>query len=289
MEDEDYFAIIGIGATGGAVLEKVYQSGMRNCRFVVCLEDVTALNASYIPAKIRLAGNEAEVGQAEQRLTEEISRTIESTELVFIVAELNDAGISRTATLVAQQIRAMNRRCVAIVAAAANPAFPLAVPDEATFQVLSSLCDGLMAVRSTGAEPDTSVHAMTSAIRGLVAMCRASWDTVDFSDVAYVMRGTGRMAVVEQEADGEQRSEAVLAGIINQLAAFPFALRSVDRILLHLSGSPANPVRMREQYTLVKGLTDQIGSQPRLFKTVYSEDGALEDRLKMTVLLWTPV
>ncbi|MRS60082.1 hypothetical protein [Larkinella terrae] len=279
---EDFFTIIGIGTTGGAVLEKIYQSGMQNSRFVICLDNVTALNASFIPVKIRLAQNEAEIAQADQRLTEEISRTVESTELVFIVAELDDDGISRTTTWVAQQIRAMDRRCVAILAVAA-------IPDEATLQRMNSLCDGLIVVRSTAAGVDTPVYSMERAIRGLVAMCRASWDTVDFSDVAYVMRGMGRMAVVEEEAGGEQRSEAVLAGIIDQLAAFPFAMQGVDRILLNLSGSPVNPVRMREQHTLVKGLTDQIGSLPRLFKTVYTEDHALADRLKMTILLWTPM
>ncbi|GAB3911981.1 hypothetical protein GCM10028803_54500 [Larkinella knui] len=274
------FTGIGIGPLGVNVLEHLYNRGMHDLTAIACLTDSDQLRASFLPNKVVLTGDES--GSS---LTDALQPMIGSSELVFIVADLNEPNTSRAVLQTAGLVHSLNRLSVAIIPLSID--FPEA--DSTPLDELDHLCDGLIAFAPSDSGDDLQFHQMTKAIEGLADLCRHNLGMVDFEDIRYVMRGMGRGAVVDEKATGENRCEAVLEKAFRQLEACAFDVTRIDRVLMQLSYSPHSPLLMREQRTLTQGLLDHIGSDPRLFKVAYLSDSKLDDQIRLTVLLWAPM
>ncbi|GAB3336849.1 hypothetical protein GCM10027299_47260 [Larkinella ripae] len=272
------FSAIGIGSLGLQTLEHLLNRGLHDLTFIAYSTDSESLRASAIPHKVLIDPDQP---TAEHGL-EGLYPLEESTGLVFIVADLNDPETVPILLPIAHWLQSKNRPGVALLPLPADPQ-----PD--LIQRLGGIFASLMVFRPADSTGEAPLHQLVLAIEGLANLGRQTLGTTDFADIQYLLRGAGRIAVLHQEAEGETRSETLLAKAINQLENYSFDTPRVDRVLMQLSASPASPVLMREQWTLTSGLLTLFSNQPRLFKTGYVSDAALGNRIQITLLLWTPL
>jgi hypothetical protein len=154
---------------------------------------------------------------------------------------------------------------------------------------ISSLCDGMMLFPTS---EETIRLTWDTVARSLFAMedfCLVSDGYVDDSYLKELLREPGQLAIIEAEASGPDRSDQIMSLALPQLTNFLIQENRIDRVLMQYTSCKTHPALMREHRRVYQQLIAQIGTIPNTVKISLVKDMRQDDRLRVTLLVGTPV
>lgn len=296
--------VIGVGGSGGNVVNRMIQSKIKGIDFVAINTDVQALHHSLAPVKLHIgraitrglgAGMDPEIGRrSAEENQNEIRDILKDSDMVFITCGLGGGTGSGAAPIVAELAKEAGALTVAVVTKpftfegaqrrdigeraynelAANVDTVISIPNDRILQIIdkkTSLLEAFTIVDDVLRQGVQGISELIT-IPGLI--------NVDFADVKAIMSNQGSALMGIGRASGENRAvEAAKAAI-----ASPLLEVSVDGargILFTVTGG-AN-MGMHEVSEAAKVITASADPNAKvIFGAILNE--SMKDEIKVTVI-----
>jgi cell division protein FtsZ len=302
--------IVGLGGAGGNVLDRLLLDGADDAELVAINTDVQSLTASVVAEKVQLgrattrglgAGGDPEVGYAAaEEGIEEIRRSLEGAQMVFLCVGLGGGTGSGAARIVASVAREHN----ALVIAFATLPFAFegkrrrAQAEEALGALqryadvvihfendrMGDAVSPLAGIQEAFAAADQTLSQSIRAIVGLVR--RRGFVHIGFDELATALRAAGESGAHcvfgHGEADGDNRAhEALARALKNPLMDKGRMLEGARNVLVNVAGGPG--MTLNEVQILMEELNRHISDQTRLLFGA-AVDPALGQKMTVTIL-----
>lgn len=296
--------VMGVGGSGGAVVSRMIDSGLKGVEFIVVNTDAQALHYSPAKEKIHIgktttrglgAGMDPAVGlKSAEENQDEISKALQGADMVFITCGLGGGTGSGAAPYIAQLAREAGALTVAVVtkpfefegaqrqAIADNALGGLAdsvdtiitIPNDRLLQIIDKKTSLLEAFQIV----DEVLHQGVQGISDLITV--PGLINVDFADVKSVMQDAGSALMGIGRASGESRAiDAAKAAIDSPL--LETAIDGAKGILFTITGGAS--LGMFEVNEAAKIITEAADPNARIiFGSVIDE--SLEDDVVVTVV-----
>ena len=254
--------VIGVGGAGGNAVNNMIASKLEGVSFVVANTDAQALEHALTDRAIQLganitrglgAGASPEVGRAAaEEALEEISATIQGSNMVFIAAGMGGGTGTGAAPVVARMAREQGILTVGVVTkpfhfegthrmrlAEAGLAelqsyvdTMIVIPNQNLFRVANERTSFADAFRMADEVLHTGVRGITDLIvkPGLV--------NLDFADIRTVMREMGKAMMGTGEASGDNRAVAAAEAAISNPLLDDVSLKGARAVLINITGGP---------------------------------------------------
>ncbi len=253
--------VVGVGGSGGAVVNRMVASKIRGVDFVVMNTDIQALHYNSAPHKIHIgksvtrglgAGMDSEIGRkAAEESQNEIRDALKDTDMVFITCGLGGGTGSGAAPVVAEVAKEMGALTVAVVTKPFSFEGPqrmtiaekaweelakhvdtiITIPNDRILQVIdkkTTLLDAFKIVDDVLRQGVQGISELIT-IPGLI--------NVDFADVKTIMRDTGSALMGIGTGTGESRAtEAAKMAISSPL--LELSIDGAHGILFTITGGP---------------------------------------------------
>ncbi len=252
--------VIGVGGAGGNAVNNMIAAQLEGVNFVVANTDAQALENTLAPIAIQLggtltkglgAGANPEVGRAAaEEVSEDISRHIEGSNMVFITAGMGGGTGTGAASVVARVAREQGILTVAVVTKPFQfeGAHRMRLA-EAGLKELQQYVDTLIIIpnqnlfrianeRTTFADAfKMADEVLHSGVRGVTdLMVKPGLINLDFADIRTVMREMGKAMMGTGEATGDRRAmDAAEAAISNPLLD-DVSLKGAKAVLINITG-----------------------------------------------------
>ena len=286
--------VFGIGGGGNNAISRMKQSGLRGVDFVAVNTDRQILNSIDIEAKIQIgekltrglgAGANPSVGEkAAEESKEEIMKSLEGTDMVFVTAGMGGGTGTGAAPVVAGIAKEMGILTVGVVTKPFTfEGRKRAIQAEQGIEALKEKVDTLITIPNDKliqiAEKRTTMleaFAM-QGISDLIAV--PSVINLDFADVKSVMEDKGVAHMGIGRASGENRAIEAAKMAINS----PLLETSIDgarAVLLNVTAANVGLLEAHEAAELIREAID--GDANVIFGTGIDE--SLGDDIKITVI-----
>lgn len=252
--------VIGVGGAGGNAVNNMIASQLEGVNFVVANTDAQALEHTLAPIAIQLggaltkglgAGANPEVGRAAaEEVSEDISKHIEGSNMVFITAGMGGGTGTGAASVVARVAREQGILTVAVVTKPFQfeGAHRMRLA-EAGLKELQQYVDTLIIIpnqnlfrianeRTTFADAfKLADEVLHSGVRGVTdLMVKPGLINLDFADIRTVMREMGKAMMGTGEGTGDRRAmDAAEAAISNPLLD-DVSLKGAKAVLINITG-----------------------------------------------------
>jgi len=296
--------VIGVGGSGGSVIQRMIDSGLKGVEFVAINTDAQALHHSSAKKKIHIgktttrglgAGMDPEVGyKAAEENQDEIQELLKGTDMVFITCGLGGGTGTGAAPLVAQIAREAGALTVAVVTKpfefegaqrnqiasngyqqlVNNVDTIITIPNDRLLQIIdkkTSLLDAFSIVDDVLRQGVQGISDLIT-VPGLI--------NVDFADVKSIMKDAGSALMGIGRASGENRAiDAARAAIDSPL--LEMEIDGARGILFTISGG--ENLSMFEVNEAAKVITESADPNARIiFGSVINKD--LKDEVIVTVV-----
>ncbi len=296
--------VIGVGGSGGAVINRMIDSGIKGVEFVAVNTDVQALHYNKSSKKIHIgksitrglgAGMNPELGkQAAEESQNDIRDVLKDTDMVFVTCGLGGGTGTGAAPIVAEIARDLGALTVAVVTKPfafegaqrkniAERGFMeladkvdtiITIPNDKLLQVIdkkTSLLDAFMVVDEVLRQGVQGI-AEVITVPGLI--------NVDFADVKAVMANAGSALMGIGEASGENKAiEAAKAAVSSPL--LEVSIEGARGVLFTIVGGPN--LSMNEVNEAAKVITASADEDAKvIFGAVINDK--MKDDIKITVV-----
>ena len=296
--------VIGVGGSGGAVVNRMMQDKIRGVDFIAINTDAQALHHSSAKKKIHIgknitrglgAGMDPEIGlKAAEEAVDHIRDSIKDTDMIFITCGLGGGTGTGASPLVAEIAKNLGALTIAVVTKpfsfegaqrksiadqgldklAENVDAIITIPNDRILQIIDKKTSLLEAFSIVD-------EVLKSGVKGISEMITVpGLINVDFADVKSVMYDAGSALMGIGEAGGENRAiEAAKAAIDSPL--LELSVEGARGILFTVSGGA--DLGMNEVNEAAKVITNAVDPNAKIiFGTVIDEN--LKDKVKVTVV-----
>jgi len=296
--------VIGVGGSGGNVVNRMIQSKIKGVEFAVVNTDVQALHHSFAPVKLHIgraitrglgAGMDPEIGRrSAEENQNEIRDMLKGADMVFITCGLGGGTGSGAAPIVAELAKEAGALTVAVVTKpftfegaqrrdigeraytelAQNVDTVISIPNDRILQIIDKKTSLLEAFTIVDDVLRQGVQGISELITvpGLI--------NVDFADVKAIMANQGSALMGIGRATGENRAiEAAKAAIASPL--LEVSVEGARGILFTVTGG-AN-MGMHEVSEAAKIITASADPNAKvIFGAILNE--SMKDEIKVTVI-----
>ncbi len=252
--------VIGIGGGGGNAIYTMILESLKGVEFIVANTDIQALKANPAEKKIQLgveltrglgAGANPEIGQrAALESYEEIAKSIESSDMVFITAGMGGGTGTGGAPIVAQIAREMGILCIGVVTKPFvfegkkrtryaeegirhfkdNVDTLIVIPNQ---KLISVAGEKTSLVDTFKKADEVLLHAVKGisdliSVRGLI--------NLDFADIKTVMSAQGMAIMGVGKAQGENRAVEAATKAISSPLLENIAIEGATGIIINVTG-----------------------------------------------------
>ena len=296
--------VIGVGGSGGNVVNRMIQSKIKGVEFAVVNTDVQALHHSFDPVKLHIghaitrglgAGMDPEVGRrSAEENQNEIRDLLKGADMVFITCGLGGGTGSGAAPIVAELAKEAGALTVAVVTKpftfegaqrrdigeraynelAQNVDTVISIPNDRILQIIdkkTSLLDAFTIVDDVLRQGVQGISELIT-VPGLI--------NVDFADVKAIMSNQGSALMGIGRASGENRAvEAAKAAISSPL--LEVSVDGARGILFTVTGGVN--MGMHEVSEAAKVITASADPNAKvIFGAILNE--SMKDEIKVTVI-----
>ncbi|MCA9376118.1 MAG: cell division protein FtsZ [Candidatus Doudnabacteria bacterium] len=296
--------VVGVGGGGNSAISRMQEGDIQGVQFIAMNSDAQALHTSHIAQKIHIgktltrglgAGMNPDIGrQAAEEDEEEIRKSLEGSDMVFVTCGLGGG----TGTGAAPVIARIAKECGALTVGVVTKPFSfegaqrmeiaerghaeleaevdtlITIPNNKLLQIIDKKTSLVNAFSIVDEVLQQGVRGISDLITvpGIV--------NVDFADVRAVMAETGSALMGIGVADGENRAvEAAKRAIDSPL--LELSINGAKGVLFNISGG--DDLGMFEIDEAAKVITESIDPNARvIFGAV--KDESLGDKIKVTVI-----
>lgn len=296
--------VVGIGGSGGAVINRMMQERIRGVDFLAINTDAQALHHNAARRKLHIgknitrglgAGMDPEIGlKSAEEGVDVIRDALKDADMVFITCGLGGGTGTGASPLIAEVAKNLGALTVAVVTKPFN--FEGAQRKTIADQGIDKLADNVDAIITIPndrilqiIDKKTSLleafgivdEVLRSGVKGISEMITVpGLINVDFADVRSVMYDAGSALMGIGEADGENRAiEAAKAAIDSPL--LELSVEGARGILFTVVGGTG--LGMNEVNEAAKVITNAVDPNAKIiFGAVIDED--MKDKVKVTVV-----
>ena len=302
--------IVGLGGAGGNVLDRLLLDGTEDAELVAINTDAQALTASVVSDRVQLgrtttrglgAGGDPEVGYtAAEEAIDEIRKSMEGAQMVFLCVGLGGGTGSGAARIVASLAKEQN----ALVVAFATLPFAFEgkrrrAQAEEALGALQRYADVVIHFENDRMGDSVSPLAgiqeaftvadqtLSQSIRAVVGLARRrGFVNIGFDELSTALRGAGEAGAHcifgHGEADGDNRPhEALARALKSPLMDKGRMLEEARNVLVNVAGGPG--MTLNEVEILMEELNRHISDQTRLLFGA-AVDPALGHKMSVTIL-----
>jgi cell division protein FtsZ len=296
--------VVGVGGSGGNVVNRMIQSKIKGVEFVAINTDVQALHHSLAPVKLHIghtitrglgAGMDPDVGRrSAEENQNEIRDLLKGADMVFITCGLGGGTGSGAAPIVAELAKEAGALTVAVVTKpftfegaqrrdigerayselTGNVDTVISIPNDRILQIIDKKTSLLEAFTIVDDVLRQGVQGISEIITtpGLI--------NVDFADVKAIMSNQGSALMGIGRATGENRAvEAAKAAIASPL--LEVSVEGARGILFTVTGGAS--MGMHEVSEAAKIITASADPNAKvIFGAILNE--SMKDELKVTVI-----
>ena len=297
--------VIGAGGGGCNAVNAMVRSGLKGVEFVSMNTDRQALAKSLATTKIQIgtkltkglgAGANPEIGRcAAEENHDEIVKTLDGADMVFITAGLGGGTGTGAAPVIAEIAKEMGALTVAVV----TKPFIFEAPRrmkvaESGLGVLRDSVDTLIQIPNQRllsiVDKKTTVleafsradEVLLNAVQGISDLINISGHiNLDFADVRTVMKSRGMALMGTGIADGENRAITAAHMAISSPLLEDVSIKGATGIIINITG-PEN-LTLHEINEAVTLVTDEADREAEvIFGSVFNKD--IGDSVKVTVI-----
>lgn len=305
-----YIKVFGVGGGGCNAVRHMFNQNIEDVDFIVCNTDRQSLDESPIDYKIQLgnqsvnqkgigAGMDAAQGRlAAEESEAEIRKVLEdNTEMLFITAGMGGGTGTGAAPVIARIANDLNILTVAIVTAPFDDEGEDKIEQAREgIRELQKYCDTVVVIlneKLLELYPDMTVddaYAKADDVLANAARCISEIVTKsgkinsDMNDVKTILKGAGQAVIGLYSAEGEDRAVTCVEEALSSPLLDNRDIKGAKRILITISYSKDNPMRMMEQKAITKYIEDKIGGKARLLKISPIPDESLGKAMRFTII-----
>lgn len=304
METFAKLKVVGVGGSGGAVINRMMNARIRGVDFVVMNTDVQALHHNNAPHKLHIgksvtrglgAGMDPEVGaKSAEESQNEIREMLKDSDMVFITCGLGGGTGSGASPIVAAMAREVGALTVAVVTKPfgfegpkrrdiADEAWDklardvdaiITIPNDRVLQVIDKKTSLLEAFKIVD-------DVLRQGVQGISEIITTpSLINVDFADVKTIMRDTGSALMGIGSGSGENRAvEAAKMAISSPL--LELSIDGAHGILFTITGGA--DLGMNEVSEAAKIITASAADDAKVIFGA-TIDESIGDNLRITVI-----
>lgn len=297
--------VVGIGGAGGNAVNRMIDEQLEGVEFIAINTDVQALNRSDSHIKVQIgkkltrglgAGARPEIGrQAIAENEEEVRRSLEGSDLVFVTAGMGGGTGTGAAPIVGRFARELGALCIGIVSRPFHfegkkrmrqaeiglrelrraVDTMIVVPNERLLSVVGKETTFRDALKKAD---EVLLHA-TQGISDLISVTGEV--NVDFADVRTVMSNRGAALMGTGHASGEDRAVDAAQHAICSPLLDNVSINGASGVLVNISGGP--DMTIDEVATINSIVQEAAGEEGEMiFGAVH--DAALEGSIRVTVI-----
>lgn len=305
-----YIKVFGVGGGGCNAVRHMFNQGIEDIDFIICNTDRQSLDESPIEYKIQLGnqtinqkgigtGMKADQGREAALESEaEIRRILEDdTEMLFITAGMGGGTGTGAAPVIARIANELGILTVAIVTAPFE--------DEGVDKIeqardgireLQQYCDTVVVIlneKLLELYPDMTVDdayakaddVLANAVRCISEIVTKSGKiNADMNDVKTILKNAGQAVIGLYTAEGENRAITCVEEALSSPLLDNRDIKGAKRILITISYSGKNPMRMWEHKKITQYIEQRIGGKARLLKTSPILDDSLGEAMRFTII-----
>lgn len=298
--------VIGVGGGGGNAVNRMIQAGIAGVEYIVMNTDAQALRQSEAPIKIQLgekttrglgAGANPEIGaKSAEESEEDIRRSIEGSDMIFITAGMGGGTGTGAAPIVSRIAKSMNILTVGIVT---KPFFyegkMKAKKAEMGISEMQKYVDTLIIIpnekileitdKNTRLDDafEMANQVLKQGVKGITDIIKVpGMINVDFADVRTTMSNQGIAHMGIGNAEGDNRAlkaaeEAIMSPLLETTVA------GASAVLINISASKES-FTINEFNEVSKFVNESVDSEDSevIIGTSFNDD--LGDQLSITVI-----
>ena len=304
-EEPVSIVVIGAGGGGSNAVNGMIECGIKGVKFVAVNTDAQHLKTSKAEVKLQIgaqitkgrgAGGIPEVGEkAALEDKEQIARTLEGADMVFVTGGMGGGTGTGSAPVIAQIAKEKGALTVGVVttpfAFEKNYRMVLA---EAGIAKLRDAVDTLIVIPNqkllNNVERKTSVleafrrsdDVLRQGVQGISScILEAGYINIDFADAETVMRNQGDALMAIGHGTGENRVDEAVSGVLDNPLLEDTSIEGAKRALIYIAASDELP--LIEYNDIVNRITADM-DKDAIVKTGMYLDESLEDKIRVTVI-----
>jgi cell division protein FtsZ len=295
--------VIGVGGGGSNAVNRMIEKGLPDIDFITVNTDAQSLVQSLAPTRLRIGdrltrglgvGGDHKLGMlAADESREEIRKSVEGADMLFITAGMGGGTGTGAAPVIAEVAKEMEILTVAVVtrpfafegrhrAQAAHEGITrlteradtiIVIPNER----LLSMCDENVSIDSAFKLVD---DVLLHSVQGIAEVISTTGHiNLDFNDVRATMTDAGQAWIAMGFAEGENRAVEAAKGAVTS-PMFDFSMENAHRILFNIIG---NDLTLTE-VNAAAGVIRQVSDPGAQIIFGLASDPALDDKVKITLI-----
>jgi cell division protein FtsZ len=301
--------VVGVGGGGTNAVNHMFRQGINGVEFAVLNTDAQALDDSPVKVKVQLgeklteglgAGTDPDQGKkAAEESKEDIKKLLsDGTKMVFITAGMGGGTGTGAAPVVASIAKECGLLTVAIVTAPYDwegldkinaAAKGINELQDACDTVLVVLNDKLIElypeddIFSAFARADDVLLIAAKSIAEVITTIGKI--NIDFKDVKTVLTKAGQAVMGSAEAKGSDRAMKAITAALDSPLLNNREIKGAQRVLVSVAFGSKFIMKGAEQRQITDYIQSKIESQARGVKLGMIVDDALEDFMRVTVIV----
>jgi len=297
--------VVGVGGAGGNAVNRMIDENVEGVEFISFNTDAQALKASRAQVTMQIgkkltrglgAGARPEIGrQAVAESADDVRRTLEGADLVFVAAGMGGGTGTGAAPMVAEIAREMGALTIGIVTRPFS--FEGKKRDQQAAQGLAELRravdtlivvpnDRILAVVPKGTTFKDALkkadEVLLHATQGISDLIRVSGEVnVDFADVRTIMACRGAALMGSGFGEGENRAQEAAQEAISSPLLDNVSIKGAKGVLLNITGGMDLGI---DEVTQISTLIQEEAGEDAeiIFGAVH--DPAMSGRVRVTVI-----
>ena len=297
--------VVGVGGAGGNAVNRMIDEDLEGAEFISVNTDAQALKGSRAQATLQIgkkltrglgAGARPEIGrQAIAESSDDVRRTLDGADLVFVAAGMGGGTGTGAAPMVAEIARELGALTIGIVTRPFS--FEGKKRDHQAAQGLAELrrCvdtlivvpnDRILAVVPKGTTFKDALkkadEVLLHATQGISDLIRVSGEVnVDFADVRTIMACRGAALMGSGFGEGENRSQEAAQEAISSPLLDSVSIRGAKGVLLNITGGMDLAI---DEVTQISTLIQEEAGEDAeiIFGAVH--DPAMSGKVRVTVI-----
>jgi len=296
--------VVGVGGSGGSIVSRMVEGGLKGVEFVAINTDAQALHYCEAPLKVHIgkeltkglgAGSDPELGRkAAQEDSEDVYEVLKGADMIFVTYGLGGGTGTGAGPIIADIAKEVGALTVAVVTKPFSfEGKKRAEVAEAGWQDLKDKVDTLITIpndrilqlvdRSTSLLDAFKIvdEVLYQGVGGIADLITThGMINVDFADVKSIMAGAGSALMGIGVGTGENRAtEAARSAIESPL--LELSIEGAKGVLFNITGGP--DLAMYEVDEAAKVITDAVDPEANIiFGAVI--DPNMEGEIKITVI-----
>lgn len=297
--------VIGVGGSGGNAISRMLNAKIKGVHFVAINTDVQDLHHTPAPCKIHIgknttrglgAGMNPELGRlSAEENRDEIQKSLEGADLVFITCGLGGGTGSGGAPVVAEIAKDLGILTIAVVtkpfsfegtqrAKIAEQSLSqlkervdtlITIPNDKVLNII----DKKTTLTSTFLLIDDILRQAVQSISDLIVF--PGIINVDFADVRAIMQNSGIALIGSGVASGEDRAIEAAKKAINS-PLLEVSVNGAQSVLFNISGGP--DLTMSEINDAAKIITESVASDAKIIFGATQDERLRRGEIKITVV-----